>query len=229
MEGLLLSYGAGQLAASLPITPGGLGVVEGSITVAVVAFGGPEASTAYAVLLYRLISFWMILVIGWLFIGQLALQVRRGRWPRAALASEVEAGPEAYGYASGRRCRRSRFRSRFGFVRRRSASLAAALVLAAALLASCSTARSDFGTTDASCYLALPTAAKAVGGHGHLEGVRKYTLNSLRSVAPKLYNQLAVDVSKKQGVCVAGYSGHFTASEVSSHLVIRQAPWPWRS
>ncbi len=95
-KGLLLAYGAGQLAASLPITPGGLGVVEGSITVALVAFGGPEASTAYAVLLYRVISFWMILVVGWLFIGQLALQVRRGRWNRQALASEVEAGPVAY-------------------------------------------------------------------------------------------------------------------------------------
>jgi hypothetical protein len=98
------------------------------------------------------------------------------------------------------------------------ASLAAAFVLAAALLAACSTARSDFGTTDASCYLALPTAAKAVGGHGHLEGVRKYTLSSLRSVAPKLYKRLADDVTKKQGVCVAGYSGHFTASEVSKPL-----------
>ena len=96
-KGLLLAYGAGQLAASLPITPGGLGVVEGSITVALVAFGGNEASTAYAVLLYRIISFWMILVIGWLFIGQLALQVRRGRWSRQALSSDVEAGPKAYG------------------------------------------------------------------------------------------------------------------------------------
>jgi len=95
-KGLLLAYGAGQLAATLPITPGGLGVVEGSITVALVAFGGAEASTAYAVLLYRVISFWMILLIGWLLIGQLALQVRRGRWPRQALSSEVEAGPEAY-------------------------------------------------------------------------------------------------------------------------------------
>ena len=95
-KGLLLAYGAGQLAATLPITPGGLGVVEGSITLALVEFGGPESSTAYAVLLYRLISFWMILLVGWLFIGQLALQVRRGRWARQALSSEVEAGPEAY-------------------------------------------------------------------------------------------------------------------------------------
>jgi uncharacterized membrane protein YbhN (UPF0104 family) len=99
-KGLLLAYGAGQLAATLPITPGGLGVVEGSITVALVAFGGAETSTAYAVLLYRVISFWFILAIGWLFIGQLALQVRRGRWPRQAMASGVEAGPEAY-VASG--------------------------------------------------------------------------------------------------------------------------------
>jgi putative heme transporter len=95
-KGLLLAYGAGQLAATLPITPGGLGVVEGSITVALVAFGGAETSTVDAVLLYRLISFWFILALGWLFIGQLALQVRRGKWSRAAMASDVEAGPVAY-------------------------------------------------------------------------------------------------------------------------------------
>ena len=94
--GLLLAYGAGQLAATLPITPGGLGVVEGSITVALVAFGGAEASTAYAVLLYRIISFWFILALGWFLIGEMALEVRRGRWQRSALDSLVEAGPEAY-------------------------------------------------------------------------------------------------------------------------------------
>ena len=98
------------------------------------------------------------------------------------------------------------------------ASMAAALVLAATLLAACSTARSDFGTTDASCYLALPTASMAVGGHGHLEGVRKYTLSSLRSVAPRLYGRLAHDVPKEQAVCIAGYPGHFTSSEVSKAM-----------
>lgn len=99
--GLLLAYGAGQLAATLPITPGGLGVVEGSITVALVAFGGAETSTAYAVLLYRIISFWFILLVGWLLIGEMALEVRRGRWGRSAMASAVEAGPVAYGPAGG--------------------------------------------------------------------------------------------------------------------------------
>jgi hypothetical protein len=103
-------------------------------------------------------------------------------------------------------------------VRTRAGALAAGLVVAASLLAACSSARIDVGTSDESCYLALPTAAKAVGGHGHLEGVRKYTLSNLRTVAPRLYGRLSQDVSGKQSICVAGYSGHFTSSEVSKPL-----------
>jgi uncharacterized protein (TIRG00374 family) len=87
-KGLLLSYGAGQLAANLPITPGGLGVVEGSITIALVAFGGIRVSTVEAVLIYRLISFWSELVVGWSAAGWLALGVRRGRWPRRVRTAE---------------------------------------------------------------------------------------------------------------------------------------------
>jgi hypothetical protein len=101
----------------------------------------------------------------------------------------------------------------------RVAAGAAALVLAATVLTSCSSARSDLGSTgEASCYQELPTAAEAVGGHGHLEGVKKYTLNSLRSVAPRLYGHVADDLSKKQGVCLAGYTGHFTARQVDKPL-----------
>jgi uncharacterized protein (TIRG00374 family) len=64
-RGLLLAYGAGQLAANLPITPGGLGAVEGSLTVALVFYGGGRVSTVAAVLLYRIISFWALLPLGW--------------------------------------------------------------------------------------------------------------------------------------------------------------------
>ncbi len=91
--GLLLAYGAGQLAATLPITPGGLGAVEGSITIALVAFGGPRLTTVDAVLFYRLISFWLVLAIGWVLCGALAVQVRRGRWSVHPLDAEVKAGP----------------------------------------------------------------------------------------------------------------------------------------
>jgi uncharacterized protein (TIRG00374 family) len=75
-RGLLLAYGAGQLAATLPITPGGLGVVEGSLTVALVDFGGGETSTVAAVLLYRLISFWLVIVTGWTTWGALTWRWR---------------------------------------------------------------------------------------------------------------------------------------------------------
>lgn len=64
-RGLLLAYGAGQLAANLPITPGGLGAVEGSLTVALVAYGGGRIATVAAVLVYRVITFWMLLAVGW--------------------------------------------------------------------------------------------------------------------------------------------------------------------
>jgi hypothetical protein len=77
-RGLLLAYGAGQLAANLPITPGGLGVVEGSITIALVAFGGAELSTVAAVLTYRIVSFWGFLPVGWLSWAGLGVARRRG-------------------------------------------------------------------------------------------------------------------------------------------------------
>ena len=76
-HGLLLAYGAGQLAVNLPITPGGLGVVEGSLTIALVAFGGAETSTVAAVLLYRIISFWGELPVGYAVWGALAVKTRR--------------------------------------------------------------------------------------------------------------------------------------------------------
>jgi len=75
-RGLLLAYGAGQLAANLPITPGGLGVVEGSLTIALVTFGGAEPSTVAAVFVYRLVSFWGELPIGWIIWGAYALARR---------------------------------------------------------------------------------------------------------------------------------------------------------
>jgi hypothetical protein len=106
--------------------------------------------------------------------------------------------------------------------RTRAGALAAGLVIAASLLASCSSARSDLGTTDESCYLTLPTAARAVGGHGHLEGVRKFAFSDLHGMAPRLYGRLAHDdLAPKQAVCLAAYTGHFTASQVSKPLAYR--------
>jgi uncharacterized protein (TIRG00374 family) len=76
-QGLLLAYAAAQLATNLPITPGGLGVVEGSLTVALVAFGGGQVATVSAVLLYRLMNFWAMLPIGWGAWAWLSVHARR--------------------------------------------------------------------------------------------------------------------------------------------------------
>lgn len=95
LQGLLLAYGAGMLAANLPVTPGGLGVVEGSLTVALVAFGGAELSTVAAVLCYRIVSFWGFLPVGWASWGALALSERRADRRAAGLvpvASQPGAG-----------------------------------------------------------------------------------------------------------------------------------------
>jgi putative heme transporter len=88
-KGLLLAYGAGQLAANLPITPGGLGVVEGSLTIALVAYGGAAPSTVVAVLLYRVLSFWLALPVGWGAWAWLAWIGRRRPWPRPAMANDA--------------------------------------------------------------------------------------------------------------------------------------------
>jgi hypothetical protein len=104
-----------------------------------------------------------------------------------------------------------------GPVRRWGAGVAA-LVAAAALLTACSAARTGQGTSSESCYLALPTASEAVGDHGHLAGVRKYTLSGLHGVAPRLYGHLAHDVPKGQSVCIVAYTGAFNAAMVSKPL-----------
>jgi uncharacterized protein (TIRG00374 family) len=99
-KGLLLAYGAGQLAANLPITPGGLGVVEGSLTIALVAFGGAAPSTVVAVLLYRILSFWLALPVGWGAWGWLAWTGRRRVWPLSGGAGGADGTtghPDGYG------------------------------------------------------------------------------------------------------------------------------------
>ena len=63
--GLVLAYGASMLAGALPVTLGGLGMVEGSLAIGLVAYGGHRSPTVAAVVLYRALSFWILLPIGW--------------------------------------------------------------------------------------------------------------------------------------------------------------------
>jgi len=89
-QGLLVAYGAAQVAANLPITPGGLGVVEGSLTIALVAYGGSTASTVAAVLIYRILSFWIAVPLGWALWGGIRLDARRHPVAEPGIIEEVE-------------------------------------------------------------------------------------------------------------------------------------------
>jgi putative heme transporter len=74
---ILLVWSAGQAANSVGITPGGVGVVEVTLIAALTAAGEPAAGATVAVLIYRMISLWLMLLIGWaLFI---VLRSRRSR------------------------------------------------------------------------------------------------------------------------------------------------------
>jgi uncharacterized protein (TIRG00374 family) len=78
-RGLLVAYALAQISASLPITPGGIGVVEGSLTFALIAYGQNASEAVAIVLLYRIVSFWGVVPLGWVSWAYLALLQRRGR------------------------------------------------------------------------------------------------------------------------------------------------------
>ena len=87
--GLVLAYGAGQLAGTLPLALGGIGVVEGSLAVGLMAYGGRRSATVAAVILYRMLSFWILLPIGW---GIWALIDRRIAPEESAVVQVAGAG-----------------------------------------------------------------------------------------------------------------------------------------
>ncbi|HEX3460739.1 MAG TPA: hypothetical protein VHT49_07525, partial [Acidimicrobiales bacterium] len=83
------------------------------------------------------------------------------------------------------------------------------------LLAGCTSARSNLGTSDSACFLSLPAATKAVGGHSKFIGVHLYTLASLRKNAPHLYAALPSLPATNQRICAIAFMGTFTKASVS--------------
>jgi uncharacterized membrane protein YbhN (UPF0104 family) len=59
-----MAWSLGRLIGSLPLTPGGLGVVELGLVGTLVAFGGPRAHVVAAVLLYRAVIVLPTLLLG---------------------------------------------------------------------------------------------------------------------------------------------------------------------
>ena len=61
---LLTVYGLGTIIAMLPLTPGGLGIVEAVMVPALIAFGTPRGAALLGVLGWRLLEYWLPLPLG---------------------------------------------------------------------------------------------------------------------------------------------------------------------
>jgi len=93
---LLLVYGAGAAVGSTGITPGGFALVELALTAALTAAGLHRSTALAAVLAYRLVNFWMILIGGWILMAMLARQrVARGE------GAADSPGPDGLGEPTG--------------------------------------------------------------------------------------------------------------------------------
>jgi uncharacterized membrane protein YbhN (UPF0104 family) len=85
VRGVIVAYTLGQLVSAIPILPGGGGTIEATMSAGLVLAGGTGAAVIAAVLLYRIVSAWGLVPLGW------------GLWrtmPNAHLAQlEPAAGP----------------------------------------------------------------------------------------------------------------------------------------
>jgi uncharacterized protein (TIRG00374 family) len=87
-DGLLVAYGLANILAAIPLTPGGLGVIEATLTTTLVGFDTTRVVAILGVVAYRLVNFWLPIPLGG--IAYLSLQVdpgapgrsRRDRWRR---------------------------------------------------------------------------------------------------------------------------------------------------
>jgi uncharacterized membrane protein YbhN (UPF0104 family) len=86
-----------QLVRQVPISPGGIGVIEVSLLAGLVSAGAARAPAAAAMLVYRLISCWLIIPAGGLAYAALRTSASKAvsttRTTAPALAADSVAGP----------------------------------------------------------------------------------------------------------------------------------------
>jgi len=97
IDDLMVAFGLANVLGAIPITPGGLGIIEGVLIPTLVGFGTPRGVALLGVATWRLFNFWLPIPIG---AGTyLSLRVGEARTVRAAdsladLADRAEVGAE---------------------------------------------------------------------------------------------------------------------------------------
>ncbi|WP_051266219.1 lysylphosphatidylglycerol synthase transmembrane domain-containing protein [Nakamurella lactea] len=74
---LALLYLGIQVVRQIPVTPGGIGLIEASLLAGLVSAGAAQGPAAAAVVVYRLFSCWLLIPVGFGFMGVLAYNDRR--------------------------------------------------------------------------------------------------------------------------------------------------------
>ena len=100
-----------------------------------------------------------------------------------------------------------------------SAALLLAVACACSVLPGCTSVRNDLGTSSGDCYVAIPAATDAVGGHGHLVGVRLVGVGALPSYSRRLYSAARSAPGRRvTRVCLVAFAGRFDASSVTAPI-----------
>ncbi|NBN89345.1 MAG: UPF0104 family protein [Actinobacteria bacterium] len=76
IDGLIVAFGLANVMAVVPITPGGLGIIEGIYIPTIVGFGLSRSTATVGILAYRLAQFWLPIVVG----AGCYLSLRVGPW-----------------------------------------------------------------------------------------------------------------------------------------------------
>jgi hypothetical protein len=76
IDGLIIAFGIANVFSVIPITPGGLGLVEGIYIPMLVGFGLTKPTATVGVLSYRVAQYWMPIMVGWICY----LSLRVGPW-----------------------------------------------------------------------------------------------------------------------------------------------------
>lgn len=90
-DALLVSYGLANVLAAIPVTPGGLGVVEGVLTSALVGFGSARGVAILGVISWRLVNFWLPIPVGGL--SYISLRIDEDEGVTVAPLEPVPAAP----------------------------------------------------------------------------------------------------------------------------------------
>ena len=93
---LFAAYGIANVAGALPVTPGGLGVVDSIAPLLLVSFGVTRSVATLGVLSWRLVNFWLPIPVG--AAAYVSLKVPRGAGlaaMRAAVSTMVSRGPSS--------------------------------------------------------------------------------------------------------------------------------------